>query len=226
MDLIEAISSRRSIRGFKPTPVPRATLTEILELACRSPSAVNQQPWEFIVLMGDSLEIAKQVNVEQFKAGARIDPDCTATPPNQLKSPYSERQMELAGRLFRLLNIERGDKEKRTEWQLRGKRFFDAPAAIIICANESVLHSQHLTPLIDIGILTQTIALLALEYGLGTCIQQDTVFYPRALREALDIPDTKRLIVALAIGYPDWDFPANQLRTDREPLESLLTWKT
>ncbi|MBM3132754.1 MAG: nitroreductase [Chloroflexi bacterium] len=226
MELIEAIASRRSIRGFKPDPVPREVLAEVLELARLSPSAVNEQSWEFIVLTGESLERAKKVNVEQHLAGARVSPDCAATPPNLLKSPYVDRQIALAVQLFGLVGIERSNKEKRLEWQLKGKRFFDAPAAILISADETIFNPKHLTPLIDVGIITQTIALAALDFGLGTCIQQDTVFYPDALRKALNIPDSKRIIVALAMGYPDWDHPANGLRTPREPLESLVTWKT
>lgn len=226
MELIEAIKSRRSIRGFKPTPVPEEVLAEILELAHLSPSAVNEQSWEFIVLTGESLEKAKKVNVEQHLAGAKVNPDCAATPPNLLKSPYVDRQTALAVQLFGLVGIERSDKSKRLEWQLKGKRFFDAPAAILISVDEAIFTLRHLTPLVDVGIVTQTIALTALEFGLGTCIQQDTVFYPDALRKALDIPDSKRIIVALAIGYPDWDHPANRLRTPREPLKSLVTWKT
>lgn len=225
MELSEAVRTRRSIRGFRPTPVPEEALRQILDLARLAPSAVNQQPWEFIVLTGESLEKARQVNVEAALARTKVAPDCAATPPNQLNPPYAERQFALAQQLFALLDIERDDREKRHEWQLRGKRFFDAPAAILVCADDSIFTPRHLTPLIDIGIITQTIALLALEHGLGTCIQQDTVFYPEALRKAIDIPESKKIIVALAIGYPEWEFPGNQLRTPRESTESLVTWK-
>ncbi len=225
MELTEAIKSRRSIRAFKPVTVPREVLAAVLDLARLAPSAVNEQSWEFIVLTGEALEKVKRINSEHHLNKARIAPDCTATPPNQLKPPYGERQMALAMQLFDLVGIEREERGKRLEWQLRGKRFFDAPAAILICTDEAIFNPNHLTPLIDIGIVTQTIALAALEFGLGTCIQQDTVFYPNALREALGIPASKRIIIAMAIGYPDESHPANRLRTPREPLESLVTWK-
>ncbi|MBT4512050.1 MAG: nitroreductase, partial [Chloroflexi bacterium] len=127
MDLIEAIRTRRSIRGFKSTPVPHEILTSILDIARLSPSAVNQQPWEFIGLTGHSLEKAKQVNIEQASVGATVNPDCVATPPNQLTPPHSDRQIALARQLFSLMNIERENREQRAEWQRRGKRFFDAP---------------------------------------------------------------------------------------------------
>ncbi len=226
MELIEAIRSRRSIRGFKSTPVSKEILTGILDLARLAPSATNCQPWEFIVLTGISLEKAKQVNVAQAQTGAEIKPDFRTLPPNKLASPYVDRQNALAKGMFNSAGIERGNKEKREEWRQKGKRFFDAPAAILVCANESILNDQHQIPLIDLGLVTQTIALSALEYDLGTCIQQDTIFYPKALKEALEIPLSKKLIVAIAVGYPQWDFPANDFRSERESLDSMVTWKS
>ena len=226
MELVDAIGTRRSIRGFKTTLVPQDVLKEILDLARMAPSATNCQPWEFIVLTGESLEKARQVNVEQFNVGTAISLDIPVCPPNELLSPYVDRQNALARDLFASANIERSDKESRREWQLRGKRFFDAPAAILVCADEKIYNQRHQISLIDIGIATQTIALLAMEHGLGTCIQQDTVFFPDSLRKALDIQPSKRLLVAICIGYPDWEFPSNNFNRNREPLDSLVTWKS
>ncbi len=225
MDLIEAIESRRSIRGFMSELVPIESIAEILNLARRAPSATNCQPWEFIVLLGESLEKAKQVNIEQSKAGAEILPDFKTLPPNKLASPYVDRQNALAKGMFEAVGIERSDSEKRDDWRNKGKRFFDAPAAVLVCADEAILDNDHQIPLIDLGLVTQTIALAALGFDLGTCIQQDTIFYPRALKASLDIPQSKKLIVALAIGYPDWEFSANRFRSERETLDSMTTWK-
>lgn len=226
MELVDAIRTRRSIRGFKATLVSNETLKGILDLARMAPSATNCQPWEFIVLTGESLEKAKHVNIEQSKIGATISLDIPVCPPNELPSPYVDRQKTLASDLFGSAKIERSDKEGRREWQLRGKRFFDAPAAILICADEKIYNERHQISLIDIGIVTQTIALLAMEYGLGTCIQQDTVFFPDVLRQTLGIPKSKRLLVAICIGYPDRDFQANRFDRTRESLDSLATWKS
>lgn len=222
MELTEAIRTRRSIRGYKSNAVARETLAAILDIARLSPSAVNHQPWEFIVLTGEALEMAKQVNVEQAMAGTEIGPDF---PTGQLPGIYRERQIALAKDIFRLMDIGRDDKEKREQWQLRGLRFFDAPAVIIVCLEDGVLASQNKAALFDLGIVSQSIALLALEYGLGTCIQRFTVSYSDALKRALDISESKRFIATIAVGYPDWDFPANAIRSSRETLESLVTWK-
>ncbi|MBW2617115.1 MAG: nitroreductase family protein, partial [Deltaproteobacteria bacterium] len=99
-------------------------------------------------------------------------------------------------------------------------RFYDAPAVIIITADESLL----LTFVsLDIGLLTQTIALAAQEYGLGTCVMRAIVDYPAQARDVVKIPYSKQPIIGLAIGYPDWDDPINKLRAERESLGKIIT---
>ena len=98
---------------------------------------------------------------------------------------------------------------------------FDAPAAIILSlekSNEKIL--SHL----DIGIMAQTICLVAMNYGLGTCIEDQGTFYPKVLRQYAGIPEASDCIISISIGYPDPDFPANQLRSTREPMEKTVTW--
>jgi nitroreductase len=77
---------------------------------------------------------------------------------------------------------------------------------------------------LDIGTVTQTICLAALHYGLGTCIQDQSIMYPEILRKFCNIPDTKQIIIAIGIGYPDWNSPANQLEIPRESVDKITTW--
>ena len=220
MNIIEAIHKRKSIRGYKNDPVSKETLKEILKLAGRSPSAMNTQPWEFFVLSGDVLDRVRKANVDKIKAGIVPHGEHSVTGWTK-DSVYRTRQVELAMELFRLMGIEREDKQKRSDWMERGFRFFDAPAAIIVVTDKSLVES---TPLIDIGIAIQTICLVALDYGLGTCIEDQGCLYPDSLREVAGIPDSKRIIMAIAIGYPDLDFPANKIETTRVSVDDNTTW--
>lgn len=70
MDMAEAIRSRKSIRGFKPDPVPREVLEQILDLARRAPSTMNTQPWEFVVLTGESSKRSRRRMSESSEAGS------------------------------------------------------------------------------------------------------------------------------------------------------------
>jgi len=220
MDVIEAVQRRKSIRGYKPDPVPKEVLEQILELASRAPSAMNTQPWEFTVLTGDVLENVRQSNVELLNSGAPPNPE-HAVVGWPRESIYRQRQVNLAKQLFQLMDIPREDKEKRAKWLERGFRYFDAPAAIIITTDRCLSESG---PLLDIGALIQTICLTALHFGLGTCIEDQGTMYPEVLRKYAHLPESKRIIIAIAIGYPDWDFPANKVESEREPIRNLTTW--
>jgi len=218
LDLVEAIKARKSIRGYKPDPVPKNVLEEILEIAVHAPSSMNTQPWEFTIIAGDVMEKIKQANIEKFNAAEL--PRMDVPRGEKYTDEYRERQVALAVQLFKLMGITREDKEKRTEWMRKGFRFFDAPAAIIISMDKSVGSGGEF----DCGVISQTIALTALNYGLGTCIQGQGIMYPGVVRKFTGIPESKLIVICLTIGYPDWDFPANKVQAEREPSENITTW--
>lgn len=234
MDIIEAINTRKSIRAYKPDPVPRAIIEDILQIATRSPSSMNTQPWEFVVVAGEALERLTKANLERLAVGEIPARDwgrnvwsdsATGLQKGSAQSDaftgaYRERQVSLAVQIFQKLGIAREDREKRAEWTRQGFRYFGAPAVIIITMDKSLSPASFF----DIGLVTQTIALAALKHGLGTCIQGQGVMYPKAVREITGIPESKYLIICLTIGYPDWSSPANAINSEREPLEKITTW--
>ncbi len=220
MDIFEAVRSRMSIRSFRPDPVEKSVLKEIIETACQSPSAMNTQPWEFVVVTGEPLEEIKAENCRRFRAGEKpgSEHEVIGWPK---ESVYRERQVELAKGLFSVMEIRREEKEKRQEWMERGFGFFGAPAAIFLLTDRSLTETG---PLLDLGAAMQTLCLAALPLGLGTCIEDQGVMYPDGVRRIAGIPEEKRIIISVAIGYPDESFPANRFRSHREPAESLTRW--
>lgn len=220
MNIIEAINSRKSIRGFKQDTVDPATITKILEAAGRAPSAMNTQPWEFFIITGKTLDTMRTAIVDKLNSGAPMKPDHLVVGWPQ-DSVYRDRQVGLAKQLFKLMDIKREDKEKRAQWLERGFRFFDAPIAVIVVVDKTLSESG---PLFDIGSAVQNFCLAALEFGLGTCIEDQSVLYPEVARELAGIPDSKRIMIAIALGYPDPDFPANQIQSEREAVDNITTW--
>jgi len=218
MDLIEAIKSRKSIRGYKSEPVSKEVLKEIMEVAIRAPSSMNTQPWECTVIAGEVMDNIKQANMENFTSGVAPHPDVHRG--EKYTDKYRERQVSIGIQLFQLMNIAREDREKRMEWMKRGFRFFDAPAAIILSIDESLDDVAQF----DLGAIAQTIALTALNHGLGTCIQGQGLMYSDVIRKFAGIPESKRISICLTIGYPDWDFPANKVQSEREPVDNIITW--
>lgn len=215
MDIKEAVSTRKSIRGFKPDPVPRTVLREIIETAVRAPSSDNSQPWEIYLLQGDPLDKIREENTKALEAGV-AGKDWTPYDP-----VYRKRQVALGIQLFKLMNIAREDKEKRFDWIKRGYRLFDAPVGIFLAADKS-LDLQ--TASSDVGGLAQTICLLALAYDLGSCIMAQSITYEDIVRKHTSIPESQNILLSIALGYPDYDFPANKVWAERDSIEINTFW--
>jgi nitroreductase len=219
MELKEAIASRRSIRGFKKDPVAKEILAEIIQTSLRAPSAMNIQPWDITVVAGAPLEELRKGNMELLRSGRMPESDFGSSKPYE--GIYKERQRDLGFALYGLMEIGRDDKEKRNEWTMHGFRAFDAPAVIILSMDESLGIRMAAS---DIGGLAQTICLAALDYGLGTCINGQGIMFPESVRKATGIPASKKMHICIAIGYPDWDHPANKLISARASLAETTRW--
>jgi nitroreductase len=225
MDIIEAINQRKSIRAFKSDPVPKKNLKEIMELALRAPSWGNTQPWQFAIVTGKKLEEIRQAFVERAAAGAEDSPDIPR--PREFPPPYDTRYRVVGRRVLELKGISREDKEKRRQWVLQGLRLFEAPCVIYIYTDRSFYQqgdTLNIWPVFDCGLVAENIMLLATRYGLGTIPQIQAVVYPDVLRKVLGIPDSKVIVLGIAVGYPDWDDPVNQLHSEREPLDNISNW--
>lgn len=219
MELLESIKSRKSIRAYKSDPVSKEVLTEILDIARWAPSATNTQPWEFFVLTGTVLDDLNHNIVAKIRSGdAEPNPDVEIfeTPPT---GTHSKRQQKFFEQILGIVEPVKG-KDEMQNWFEMSVGNYGAPALIIIVADKSAPGWF----VFDIGIVTQTIALAAQEYGLGTCILGDAAAYPDEVRRIVNIPGSKQIIIGIAIGYPDLDHPLNSLRTGREPVAELVTW--
>lgn len=222
MEIKEAIINRRSIRGYKPDPVPRKILEEIIETGKWAGSFMNSQPWEFVVLGGEVIKECKKRLIHQFETDA---PDERETYPEMpIPEPYSQRTEALRTRIDTLMFPSGLDneKEKHHAYTLNGIEFRDAPNAILVCTEKIFLKST--LPMIALGIVIQNICLSAMSYGLGTCIMGRPVEKPKLLRDLLGIPETKAIPIVIAIGYPDYEATMNRLGRERASLESLVHW--
>ena len=215
MELKEAILQRKAIRGFLPEPVSRETLEEVLKLAQRAVSAVNSQPWMVHVVTGEPLEKLRADNVARMRRGEPTD-----TSDSVLSGVYRQRQITVGKQLFAAMDIQRGDVDKRMAWAERGYRFFDAPVMILVCMEKTMDETYRF----DLGCFVQNFCLAAMEHGLGTCVEYQAVRYESGLREYLALPENQIPVCGIAVGYPDPDFPANAVVSEREELERVVSW--
>jgi nitroreductase len=225
MDLLEAIDARKSIRAFKPDPVSKDVLMEILGIATRAPSSVNSQPWEFFVAQGEALKALKRASLEEYRLGKPPVPELGMGPLKgvapTLEGVFKERQVALAKQIFKLVGIQKGDKTGIEKWNESMVQFYEAPTIIVIVIDKML---QSKWPIVDVGLVVGYIVLAAQNYGLGTCIMRAIVDHPEQVRKIVGIPDSKFIMIGIAIGYPDWDHPINELRTNREKLENIVTF--
>jgi len=225
MDVTEAIERRKSIRAFKSDPVPRDILEKILEQALRAPSWANTQPWEVVVAAGEYLDKIREAYVKKAKSGEMMNPDLAA--PKGFPEPYNARRQGAGRGLFEVMGIQREDTERMIAWGLEGMRMFGAPCVIFICAGRSFYRQEeglNVWPVFDCGLIAENIMMLALTYGLGTIPTVQAVVYPDVIREELSLPEEKLLVLGIPIGYPDWDQPVNQYRSQRAPLNEVTEW--
>jgi nitroreductase len=219
MELGTAIRERRSIRKFKPLDVPQNVIREILDEARWSPSWGNTQPWEFYVLTGQALEKFKEMNLEKPAAGVPPSPDVPM--PENWPAALKTRYTELGKVVLTTLGIKREDKASRDRYSMDMVLLFGAPCLLLACVSRDNVVEY---PMLDLGLICQNICLLAHDKGLGTCLMAAAARYPAAIREIAAIPENKRIIVGIALGYPDLDFPLNNFARTRTEITEFVHW--
>ncbi|MBR9650926.1 nitroreductase [Thalassovita aquimarina] len=218
MELEQAMKGRRSIRGYKPDPVPRELLEEIIALASRAPSSMNTQPWHFHVLTGEPLERVRQGNSEKMLAG--VPPQREIPDHGTYEGVHRERQVEIAKQLFAAMGIAREDKEMRQDWVMRGFRQFDAPVSIVVTFDKSAQMHGTIAHF-DLGAVTFGLVLAAWDRGLGTVINGQGIMQSPVVREVAQIPDDQVIMTCVALGWPDEEFPANAVVSRRRPVSEM-----
>lgn len=215
MTFDEVIMGRRSIRGYKPDPVPRALIEEVIALASRAPSSMNTQPWHFHVITGEPLARIRRGNTDNTLAGVPQSREFRIG-TGGFSGVHRERQVEVAKQLFGAMGIARDDAERRQDWVLRGFRQFDAPVCVIITFDRA-LEGMDDAPF-DCGAVATALVNAAWSRGLGTVINSQGIMQSPVVREHAGIPDDQVIMKAIALGWPDDDFPANAVVSNRKPV--------
>jgi nitroreductase len=222
MDVINAIKERKSIRAFKSDPVKLDLLKKIIEQAQRAPSWANTQPWEFAIVTGKKLKAIQDACV---KRGSQGMPNSQAevARPYDFPEPYTSRIKAMQTKEGRGRAKEMGPPDFEAMFAMNA-RHYGAPCCIYLLVNKNFVYQDkgvNVWSMYDSGAAVQNIMLLAVNYGLGTIAQAMAVVYPDVIRKELGIPEDKLIALGIAIGYPDWDSPANKDFRDRVPLDEI-----
>jgi nitroreductase len=219
MELRAAIVGRRSIRKFKAKEIPRETIHDILETARWAPSWGNTQLWEFYVLTGKRLEEFREVNHRSFIDGQTfpLDVPMHEVWPERLK----ERYAEIGKIMLATMNVKRDDKAARHKLYEDMTLLFGAPCLIVACIPGDILVEY---AMLDIGLILQTICLLAYDKGIGTCIMAMSIRNPNLLRKILSVPTDRKIVMGITMGYPDKNYPLNNFDRKRADISEYVKW--
>ena len=220
MEYHEVINGRRSTRGFIDKPVSVEVLKEVIELAVRAPSSMNTQPWHFHIVTGEVLDNIRRENTKRNVEG--VPPSREIKSPLGYQGKHRERQVEIAIQLFQEMGIERDDAEGRQDWVLRGFRQFDAPVAIIVTFDEELKEDD--ISKFDCGAAVNGLVNAGWSKGLGAVINSQGIMQSPVVRKYAKIPDNQIIMICVAMGYPDEEFPANKVISKRRPIEEVATF--
>lgn len=222
-DADSAITTRQSIRAFLPRPVPRETVTEILEVAARAPSGTNTQPWKVYVLAGE-----RRAELSRRVLAAFDDPAVAPTHkreyayyPEKWVSPYVDRRRRIGWDMYGLLGIGKGDFEKTHAQHGRNYAFFDAPVGLMFTIDRILERGSWL----DYGMFIQNVMIAARARGLDTCPQAAFLEFHAIIAETLGMPDNEMLVCGMSLGWADPDAIVNTLETAREPVDGFATFQ-
>lgn len=220
MDFDDVILGRRSIRGYRPAPVPRALIEEVLTLAMRAPSSMNTQPYHFYVVGGGALDAIRAGNTERMVAGVPQSREFRTG--SAFAGAHRDRQIGVAKQLFAAMGIARDDADARQEWVMRGFRQFDAPVCVIITFDRALAESDDTA--FDCGAVATALVNAAWSRGLGTVINSQGIMQSPVVREHARIPDDQVILKSIALGWPDDAFPANAVVSERRAVDEAAVF--
>ena len=215
MDLADIIKERKSIRAFKSDPLPRQKVEEVLALAVRAPSAINLQPWEMTVVMGEERD---RLSRRLLKAYREKQISCSPGNVKPLPGVFTARGVASFKGMKPYLDEIGLDFD--TYISEGSCNFYGAPVAVVMCLDDSFSDAR----LVDIGLCLGYLVLAAHHLGLWTCPIGFIAAYKDEVKEMLNIPDDKDVVVSAALGYPDWEHPINRFTSPRDGLDTMVRW--
>jgi F420 biosynthesis protein FbiB-like protein len=220
MDINEAIIKRRSIRAFKPDPVDKGVVKELLEAALQAPTGSNGQPWKFHVVGGEKKQELDNLLLKCLDDGQatsnELEMDRDGGDP-EAQGKMATRRAKLMGEVMELLR----ENDIPVDSFVKGSfRYFGAPISIFITMDKSLSERS----LVAVGAAVQNMLLAACAKGLGTCWIGMSLMYSDQIRASLGIADSERIVTSLALGHPDDEAPINSYNAGRDDFDEFVEW--
>lgn len=221
MSVAELLKTRISIRAFTDQPVDAATVHALLDGARWSPSGGNLQPWKVIAVAGAEKAAIERLAAETLLKNPQGEAGEHPIYPAVLGEPYRTRRYKIGEDLYARMGIAREDKAARLRSVARNFQFFGAPVGLFFVIDRSMGHGQWA----HLGMFMQSLALLAEEQGLGTCMQEAWGMVRGSLHRHFELPDNELVYCGMALGHADRSAAVNGLRSERAPVEEFASFR-
>ncbi len=221
MDVSEAVAQRMSVRAFHEAPLKRGEVEAWLAAAQRAPSGGNVQPWRVIAVAGAAREAVIAAAGEALAHAPKGEETDRPIYPPGLWGVYEARRRRVGEMMYDTLGIPRDDRAARLAWFSNNFRFFGAPLALFFVIDERMGHGQWA----HMGMYMQTLALLAVERGWGTCMQECWGMLRPTLKAHFALGESEMVYCGMAVGHADPDHPVNTLRAERAPLDEVVEFR-
>jgi nitroreductase len=218
MEILEGIKTRQSFRAFKPKSITKGLMKKILQAVSNSPSYTNTQPWEVVVVSGKKKNELGRKLLELAMAKSPTSPDLPM--PKGWPPALEERAREHGARRLRTLGVVRVDDETREKLRLMNFEFYGAPCAVFLFIDGSLGEWS----IFDMGLFTQNLILAAHSLGVESCLQASVTNYAAEIKKFLGMPESKKLVICISLGYPDEEAKLNTYRSLKQKPNEFTKW--
>ena len=218
--LQQVFDARHSCRGFRPDPLPEPTIRQILDIARKTASWCNAQPWRVIITSGNATEHFRQALLQQVDQGGNAAPDFPF--PREYRGVYLDRRRECGFQLYETVGVARGDRVASARQGRENFRLFGAPHVCIVTTDEAL----GVYGAVDCGAFVSNFMIAAQSLGVATIAQAALASQSAFLRSYFNIDETRRIVCGISFGYEDADHPANRFRTSRAATNDIAEWRT
>lgn len=212
--LEQLLLRRHSCRSFLPDPVPDAVIARVVEIAQRTASWCNAQPWQ--------LDVTRGAGTEAFRKLMMAHVDDMPIPdyewPRGYHGVYGDRRRACGFALYKSVGLARGDREGYRRQMAENYRFFGAPHVAIISSDDALTAYGA----VDCGGFVANFLNAATALGVATIAQAALTIRSDLVREHFGLPADRRIVCGISFGYADPDHPANGFRTRRAALSEVI----
>src|SRR5579863_7928014 len=218
MEFEQVLRTRYSARKFLPREVEPDVMQKILELAQRTASWCNTQPWHLVITRGAATDRFREAMTAHVLSGVPPEPDFAF--PERYEGIYRSRRVRCGVQLYESLSIAREDKAAARVQSLENFLLFDAPHVALLTTEAALAFWGG----VDCGLYINSFMLAARSLGVDSIAQAALASHPDFVREYFGLPENRKLVCGISFGYADDHHAINRYRTERAQVADAVTF--